>query len=136
MLVSKVVAAAKRWDFIDWDTPGTSAGCTCRKAFLPSERYIIDFAEDFNTEGWQQFDTDQDAHYFGVWINARQRLILTYCEGDWTLEECPSTDHYRDAVKRLCDFYGEGRICRVIDDKGGVTDYVQDRSEFLKVSSE
>src|SRR5438132_508470 len=74
-----------------------------RRAFLPSERYGVDFAEDFKAEGWEQFDTDQDAHYFGVWVNRGRLQTLTYAEGDWTLVTCSDREHYNaeisDAIK-------------------------------------
>ncbi len=71
-------------------------------------RYIVDFAPDFADEGWQQFDTDQDAAYFGVWVNRRRRLTLSYAEGDWVLVVCPTMDGYRAEVESYCQFYDEG----------------------------
>ena len=110
----------------------TDAGTTYRRMFFPSERYVIDFADDFGSEGWQQFDTDQDAAYFGVWLNPVHRVILTYAEGDWSLEECPTVEHYNDAIGRLCECYGTGRIALCIGADGSAVEYCQDRSEFLK----
>lgn len=109
-----------------------------RRAFMPSERYVIDFADDFAAEGWEQFDTDQDAHYFGVWMNKGGRQTLTYAEGDWTLVTCPDWDHYRAEVEDAIRFHGEGFIAKVIDvDRGPgipnlVTTYQQDRQRFLE----
>ena len=122
----------RRQDSITYETASTKAGCTVRNTWRDSERYEVDFADDFTSEGWQQFDTDQDAHYFGVWLNPRHRVILTYAEGDWSLEECPTQDHYTAAVQRCIDFYQPGRIARVIGADGSAFDYCQDRSEFLK----
>jgi hypothetical protein len=107
-------------------------GNQIHRLFMPDERYLIDFAPDFAAEGWQQFDTDQDAHYFGVWMNPKHRLTLTYAEGDWSLVECPDDAHYNAEVRNCCEFYGDGRIARVIDPAAGtVTDLVQDRAGFL-----
>lgn len=98
----------------------------------PSERYLVDFAPDFTEQGWQQFDTDQDAAYFGVWLNPRLRLTLTYAEGDWTLVECPTRESYLAEVQDAIAFYGEGRIALVIDgDTGEGTTFRQDRAKFL-----
>lgn len=106
-------------------------GNTVYRVFFPAERYLIDFAEDFTETGWEQFDTDQDAHYFGVWVNRRLRSTLTYAEGDWTLVECPDDAHYEAEIHDAIAFYGEGRIALVIDSDGGATEYRQDRSAFL-----
>lgn len=98
--------------------------------FFPSERYSVDFADNFCSEGWLQFDTDQDAHYFGVWLNPRLRVSLSYAEGDWTLVECPTRDSYLAEVQHMIEFYGEGQVATVIGAEGVVT-VSQDRSEFL-----
>jgi len=95
------------------------------------ERYIVDFADDFKSDGWQQFDTDQDAWYFGVWVNPRQLCTLTYAEGDFTLVTCPSTNQYRAQVESMIEFYGESKIATAIDADGTVPVYRQDRDEFL-----
>lgn len=96
-----------------------------------AERYFIDCADDFNSDGWQQYDTDQDASYFGVWVHAGKRLILTLAEGDWTLVVSPTLEAYRAEIEEMNASYGEGRIARTIDGHGNVVDYVQDREAFL-----
>jgi hypothetical protein len=100
------------------------------RSFYPSERYQIDFADDLTSEGWEQFDTDQDAPYFGVWLNRRKLLTLTYAEGDWTLVACPDAEHYNAEVASCIQFYGEGYMFKTLDESG-VTEYRQDRSRFL-----
>lgn len=106
-------------------------GNTITRHHRDDERYVVDFAPDFTAEGWEQFDTDQDAHYFGVWINHRQRLTLTYAEGDWTLVECPAADTYRAELDDCCRFYGEGKIATTIDTDGTVTVFRQDRAAMI-----
>ncbi len=114
-----------------YECPATCDGCDMYRAYMDSERYSIDFAEDFQTEGWEQFDTDQDAHYFGVWFNREQFLTLTYAEGDWSLIECHDAERYNHEVRRAIDFYGEGYIAKAMDDGGQWTTYKQNRSRFL-----
>ena len=106
-------------------------GNCVRRGFAPSERYVIDFADDFTSDGWKQFDTDQDAHYFGVWVNPTRRLTLTYAEGDWTLVECPTAYHYNSEIRDAIRFYGEGFIAKAFDADGSMTTYCQNRDEFL-----
>ena len=104
-------------------------GNSVHRMFWPSERYVVDFADDFKA-GWAQYDTDQDANYFGVWLNAGRLLTLTYAEGDWTLVVCPDAAHYNAEIADANRFYGEGRIAATIDADGTFTEYRQDRSEF------
>lgn len=107
-------------------------GNSIYRTHLSSERYVVDFSEDFGAEGWQQFDTDQDANYFGVWVNPTKRLTLTYAEGDWTLVECPDVACYNAEIRKMCEVFGEGFIAKGVDiDAGTVTEYRQDRSKFL-----
>lgn len=118
------------------DAAPNERGNIVRRLWMLDDRYMIDAAPDFFSEGWQQFDTDQDAHYFGVWVNRSQRLTLTYAEGDWVLVECPTSETYRAEIEHACRFYGEGYIAKTysVDDRGtirnGVT-YVQDRAAMF-----
>ncbi len=110
----------------------TQAGASGFDWFNPSERYVIDFAPDFTSGGWLQFDTSSDAPCFGVWVNPGDLTTLSYAEGDWTLILCKDTDQYNAHVQAMIDCYDEGRICRTIDtETGQTTDYRQDRSTFL-----
>lgn len=100
------------------------------RMFCPAERYLVDFADDFNSEGWEQYDTDQDASYFGVWVNRTKFLTLTYAEGDWTLVRCPDAARYNAEIENANQFYGEGFILKAYG-ADGCTTVVQDRSRFL-----
>jgi len=131
--IEKFIERLMSCDKIDYETQSTKDGCTVRRMFYSSDRYIVDYAEDFKSEGWLQFDTDQDASYFGFWVNPKKFMTLSYCEGDWTLVECHSRENYVEAIKRAIDFYGEGFVAKSIDMDGTVTVYRQNRSEFLEV---
>lgn len=85
---------------------GGEGGVTKYHFFASDERYIVDFAPDFKEGGWVQYDTDQDAWYFGVWVSPPQKLILSYAEGDWNLTECPTEEIYHEELKRMAEFYG------------------------------
>lgn len=79
---------------------------------------------------WCQYDTDQDAWYFGVWCNGRTREVLTYAEGDLTLQRYRDAAAYNAGIQEMNDFYGEGFIAKTLDDNGQWTIYRQDRADF------
>jgi hypothetical protein len=106
-------------------------GCEIHRVFMDDERYTVDFASDFTAEGWEQYDTDQDAPYFGVWINQKKLLTLTYCEGDWSFVVCPNADAFNAEIQKMNTFYGSGFIAKVIDTDGSMTVLEQDRQSFL-----
>ena len=109
------------------DTRENMRGNIIHDMFLPSERYIIDFASDF-TEGWKQYDTDQDASYFGVWVNIQKRLTLTYAEGDWSLVVCSDNEHLQAELDDMAEFYGPLPYCAVSYDHDGTrTEYYDER---------
>jgi hypothetical protein len=127
MTVRKIVEVMRRNE-----AEKNERGNVLRRAFLPEDRYIVDFADDFTEDGWEQYDTDQDAHYFGCWVNKRRLMTLTYAEGDWTLVECPDTAGYNAEVESMNAFYGEGKIATVIDTEARTaTRFVQDREKFF-----
>lgn len=95
------------------------------------DRYIVDCADDFTSGGWEQFDTDQDAPYFGVWVNRRTLQVLTYCEGDWCLVECPTAAQYNAEIMSMIKYYREGFVAKVFSDDGSMEIIRQDRNQFL-----
>lgn len=88
-------------------------------------RYFYDLRCD---QSWKQFDTDQDASYFGVWVNLAERMTFTYCEGDRTLVVCPSVETFRSELKDAEEFYGAPPPMAIaIDADGTRTDYYDTR---------
>lgn len=127
--VSKIVKKIRTTNYMD--KYKNERGSTVHRMLSPSERYVIDFADDFGSEGWMQYDTDQDAPYFGVWVNPLKFMTLTYAEGDWTLIEATGTKGYNEEIDIMNEFYGEGKIATAIDpETGEVTTYHQDRQDF------
>ncbi len=96
----------------------------------PSDRYEIDFADDF--AGWAQYDTDQDAAYHGVWVHRADRAVLSYCEGDWSLEIYADDATYCAEIERMNGIYGAGFVAKTLDADGTLTVHRQDRTEFTK----
>lgn len=77
-----------------------------RDARKNGERYAFDFGICRSRYGWEQFDTNQDAWYFGVWYHSNKRLTLTYAEGDITLVECPTIESFKATMEDAARFYG------------------------------
>ena len=108
-------------------------GNTVMRSFLQNgDRYKFDFGFCQAADGWKQFDTDQDAWYFGVWVHPDRREIVTSAEGDATRVQCPETESYAAEIYHMCDFYGTTPEFVVIDpEKVTRTEYYQDRDKFL-----
>lgn len=81
--------------------------------------------------GWVQYDTSQDAWYFGVWVNQSERKILTYAEGDVSVVTCPTVDQFNAEISKLNAFYEAGFIAKSYDKDGAETVYRQDREKFF-----
>lgn len=104
-------------------------GNRVRRTFVNGEgsmsRYVYDRLH------WEQYDTSQDAWYFGVWANKARLRILTYAEGDVTLVECPDAIAFNLEIESMNRFYGEGFVAKTIDLDGTLTTYRQDRNCFF-----
>src|SRR4051794_3689335 len=57
-------------------------------------RYIYDFTL-LCPNGWKQYDTKQDAAYFGTWVHIEERKVFSYTEGDRCLVVCPTVESFR-----------------------------------------
>jgi hypothetical protein len=88
-----------------------TAGKTTYTAFTngdgESSRYWYDGTGCTPSDGWHQYDTDQDAHYFGVWYHMGRRIAVTYAEGDETIVVCHTAEAWRVELKSMADFYGD-----------------------------
>ncbi len=85
-------------------------------------------------DGWQQYDTDQDAWYFGCWVNPVSFQTVTYAEGDFTLVTVDTAEEFNQEIKEMNEFYGEGFICKAYSENADGTWSKevcrQDRNEF------
>ena len=55
------------------------------RGFTPDgDRYDFDFRLCRSINGWAQFDTSQDASYYGNWVNPLTLEMASHCEGDQT----------------------------------------------------
>jgi len=118
--------------FLSWDSAEhTDEGYDVCRSFFSTERYRWDFDEMFREDGWMQYDTNQDASYFGVWVNPKLLSVFTYAEGDLTLVVCPDAAAYNKKIEEMNEFYTEGYIAKAFDMDGTMTVYIQDRKKFL-----
>ena len=70
-----------------------------------SDRYQYDNA--LLPRGFAQYDTEQDAWYFGCWVHVGKREIWTYAEGDLSVVRCPTVDSFRAELAHMAAFYGD-----------------------------
>ena len=112
------------------ETPWTNKrGNQVYSGFIGSrDRLEFDFGSCSAENGWKQFDTDQDAWYFGVWVNIEKRMTVTYAEGDLTVVVCPSLETFRAELEDAEKFYGSPPPAFiVIDGDGKVTQIYDER---------
>lgn len=102
-----------------------------RSTLAGADRYLFDLGECHPDNGWVQFDTDEDASYFGVWVHPEKREVLTFAEGDVSRVVCDTEDGYRVEIEALCRFYKTAPAFKTISDDGTITEYYQDRDELL-----
>ena len=103
-------------------------GNTVTPGSYHGDRYAFDFKHCKPEDGWRQYDTSQDAHYFGVWVNMNERLTFTYCEGDISLVECPTAESFKAELDNADEVYGKAPPMAIgydFKDDGTVT-----RTEF------
>ena len=81
-------------------------GNTIIRHFRSIDKYEFDFRLCTKPKGWRQYDTNQDAWYFGVWVHPEKRVILTYAEGDISVVKCPTDESYHAELKNMAEFYG------------------------------
>jgi len=62
-------------------------------------REAIDHAKD--RAGWDSLPTCDDWAHFGVWTNDAASQILTYCEGDFTLQTFSCVDVYKFVIQGI-----------------------------------
>ena len=71
-----------------------------------ADRYRYDFKLCKKSDGWKQYDTEQDASYFGVWVHPESRVIVTFAEGDETTVTCPTQEAFEAEIREMNEFYG------------------------------
>ena len=96
------------------------------------QRYSFDFQHCTCQHGWRQFDTHQDAWYFGIWIHDTRRHIVTYAEGDLTVMECLDHESFLEELKHLHSVYGDAPpIALVLDEAGDLLQVYDEQARRL-----
>ena len=72
---------------------------------LDGSRYRYDASLTADA-GWQQYDTDQDAWYFGVWVNLKTLQTFTYAEGDTAMVTVTTEEEMKQELLDVEEFYG------------------------------
>jgi hypothetical protein len=93
-----------------------------------SDRYKVEAKIAKRSDGWRQYDTDQDASYFGVWVNVEMMAVLCFAEGDLDLTLDATRKDFAESLKALGEFHGEPPPAFIaISDTGEVTEYFDPR---------
>lgn len=65
-----------------------------------------EFAHKLPAQGFQQYPTDQDAAWFGVWVNVTDRKVFTFAEGDCIMVSCATQAGFIKEMEHLKSCYG------------------------------
>ena len=103
-------------------------GNTVYRSFMDSDRYYFDVGLCKPAYAWKQYDTKQDAHYFGVWVQVEERQVFSYVEGDLSLVVCPTLESFKSELACMEKFYGPPPPMAVaLSDDGTITKYYDTR---------
>jgi len=58
----------------------------------------------FDNKGYAQLDTTEDAWYYGHWIDFKNLKIISYAEGDVSIETCENKEEFKELLKKTVDF--------------------------------
>lgn len=72
--------------------------------FEPADRYVYDTGLCSTANGFAQVDTKQDAWYYGTWASPTRFAIVTYCEGDVTLQQAENAEEFVRAMRELVEW--------------------------------
>jgi hypothetical protein len=86
-------------------TSNARGNSTQHTFYADRDRYDYDFKRCRLHEGWQQFNTHQDASSFGVWINPQLRQIVTFAKGNEITIYCATDASYEDELAEMRSHY-------------------------------
>lgn len=91
----------------------TVTGCRIDRGSHQADRYYYD--RTLLVQGWQQYDTKEDAWYFGIWIHIEKRETFTYAEGDISHVIAPNLEAFRSELARLYQYHPQAPAFISID---------------------
>lgn len=92
------------------------------------ERYLFDFELCASEDGWKQYDTDQDAWYFGVWVRRGTLEVVEYAEGDVYHSTAPDEETFTALLASMAETYGPPPPAFIAYDGDGTrTEYYDER---------
>jgi hypothetical protein len=90
-----------------------------QRYYKQSDRVKFDFDLCHFKRGYAQVDTSQDAIYFGTWANPEKLAIITYCEGDVTIQQAETPAEFAEELRHIKAWNEEhGHGFKGIDDMG------------------
>jgi hypothetical protein len=69
-----------------------------------TDRYAFDFNACSSSNGYAQIDTEQDASYYGTWANPFKLQIVSYAEGDITIQKADNDKEFADEIRAIADW--------------------------------
>ncbi len=101
-----------------------------RAFYCERERYHYDFEACTIADGWEQWDTENDASYFGVWIHRADRLVVQFIEGDEVTVSCATDERFSAELTAMAEFYGPPPPSfTTIDNDGTITRHYAERAD-------
>ncbi|WP_323943747.1 hypothetical protein [Aeromonas hydrophila] len=96
----------------------TVTGCRIDRGSHQADRYYYD--RTLLAQGWQQYDTEEDAWYFGIWTHTEKLETFTYAEGDTSHVIAPNVEAFRAELARLYQYHPQAPAFISIDPQAGV----------------
>ena len=91
------------------------------KFVMGVSRYLFDGSVCTKARGWTQYDTDQDASYFGIWVHHDNLGVVTFAEGDLTYFKARDADAFAAEIEGMNAFYKPAPAFTTIDADGRLT---------------
>ena len=86
-----------------------------QKTFCNTDRYRFDYDICSYKKGFAQIDTNEDASYFGNWVNFKNLELVTYCEGDLTVVKCENIEEFKNQLLKVVSWYKKNKSFIGID---------------------
>lgn len=90
---------------------------TTKKFIENCDRYVFDFGPCSPKNGFAQIDTEEDASYYGNWVNPTTLKIVSYVEGDVYIHKAETPEELVAELRKIKASHDErGYKFKGIDD--------------------